>query len=63
MEDDKLYGYMCFYKGEKYPIFAKTTLEAQTLCAKMIHVKKQYQIAVVLVEDDDGKPVLYSPVD
>ena len=62
MEEDKLYGYLCFYKGKKYPVFATTTLEAQTKCAKQNHIKKQYEITVVLAEKDD-EPVLYRPVD
>lgn len=55
-------GYMCFYKGKQYPVFAETTLEAQTKLAKELRVKKQYQITVVLAEKDN-EPVLYKPVD
>lgn len=55
-------GYMCFYKGKQYPVFAETTYEAQTKLAKELRVKKQYEITVVLAEKND-EPVLYSPVD
>lgn len=43
-------GYLCMYKGKKYEIYADTTLEAQTLLAKQLRVKKEYEISVYLCE-------------
>ena len=32
-------GYICLYKGKQYPVFADTTLKAQTKLAKELRVK------------------------
>ena len=54
-----LNGYVCFYNRKRYEVRARTSLEAQTAAAKFFKVKKAYQIAVVLAEQD-GKPVMHS---
>jgi len=55
-------GYICLYKGKQYPVFADTTLKAQTKLAKELRVKKQYEISVYLAEKE-GEPVTIVAVD
>ena len=54
--EEKLNGYVCFHKGRRFEIYAKTSYDAQQLCAKINKIKKPSEITVVLAEKD-GKTV------
>lgn len=58
-------GYICFYGSKRIEVRAQTTFEAQKIAALELHVplKKRYSITVVLAEDEQGKPVVHTPVD
>lgn len=43
-------GYIGFYKGKRYEVYAETTFEAQKKLAERLNVKKRYKIDVYLVE-------------
>ena len=47
---EKLNGYVCFHKGRRFEVYAKTSLDAQQLCAKINKIKKAHEITVVLAE-------------
>jgi hypothetical protein len=53
-------GYICFHKNKQYEIYAGSTFEAQKKCAAQNHIKKGYEISVILAEKD-GKPVIHIP--
>lgn len=53
-------GYIGFYKGKKFEVYAETTLEAQQKIAKEQRIKKSYEITVVLCEKD-GRQVVHDP--
>ena len=48
--NEQLNGYVCFHKGRRFEIYAKTSYDAQQLCAKINKIKKQSEITVVLAE-------------
>lgn len=52
-------GYVCFYRGKKAEVYAKTSFEAQKKAAEIFKAKKTYEITVVLAEKE-GKPVIHS---
>ena len=54
-------GYVCFYRGKRYEVYAETTYDAQVRCACENRIKKRSEIAVVLAEKD-GKPVVHAPM-
>ena len=51
-------GYVCFYKGKRFEVYADTSYEAQQKCAKENGIKKAYDINVVLAEKG-GKQVTH----
>ena len=51
-------GYIGFYKGKKYEVYAETSLEAQLKLAKQLKVKKEYEISIFLCEKQ-GKEVIH----
>jgi hypothetical protein len=53
-------GYICYYKGKHFEVYANSTYEAQTKCAKENKIKKQYEISVMLAEKD-GNQVTHIP--
>ncbi len=53
-------GYIGFYKGKKYEVYANTTYEAQKLIAEKYKIKKSYEISVYLAEKN-GKEVIHDP--
>jgi hypothetical protein len=55
----ELNGYICFYKGKKFEVYAETSYEAQKLVASKHKIKKSYEITVVLAEKQ-GNPVTHS---
>ena len=57
-----LNGYICFYRGKQFEVYAKTTYEAQQKCAKENGIKKSYEIRVELAEKG-GEPVIHQPQD
>lgn len=58
--DKNLNGYLCFYRGKKYEIYAETTYEAQVKCATENKIKKRTEITVILAERN-GKCVPFTP--
>jgi hypothetical protein len=42
--------YIAFYKGKKVELQANSSYEAQTLAAKMLKVKKSYEVSVMLAD-------------
>jgi hypothetical protein len=48
-------GYVCFYKGKRVEVYAKTSYEAQQKAAAILKVKKSYEITVVLAEKDGAQ--------
>jgi hypothetical protein len=56
------FGYIGFYKGKQYEIYADTTYEAQKKIAEKYGIKDSYNIKVMLAEKD-GKPVVHLPQD
>lgn len=59
---ESLNGYVCFYKGKRHEVHAKTSYEAQQLAAKHFKAKKSYDINVVLAEKN-GEQVTHTAVD
>ncbi len=55
----KLNGYICFHRGRTFEVYAKTSYDAQQLCAKINKIKRASDITVVLAEKD-GKPVIHT---
>lgn len=51
--------YQCFCNGKKVEVKADTTYAAQQEAAKLLKVRKAYQVSVILVEKD-GEPVTHS---
>ena len=47
-------GYIGFYKGKKFEIYANTSYEAQKKIAIEQKIKKSYDITIVLAEKDGG---------
>lgn len=61
MEDKKLNGYVCFYKGKRFEVYSDSSYHAQLKCAAENKIKKSYDITVVLAEKD-GKEVTHTPL-
>jgi hypothetical protein len=55
-------GYICFYKGKQFEVYANTSYEAQRKCAKENNIKKSYEITVVLAEKE-GDQVVHKPIE
>lgn len=53
-------GYVCFWRNNRFEIYADTTYEAQKICAMENKIKKPYEISVVLAEKD-GKQITHIP--
>lgn len=51
-------GYIGFYKGKQYEVYANTSYEAQTKLAAQLKAKKAYEIAIYLAEVD-GEAVIH----
>ena len=49
-------GYVAFYKGKRFSLYAPTAFEAQQAAAKYFKARKAYEVAVVLAEVK-GEPV------
>lgn len=58
--ENKLNGYVCFYKGNRYEIYAESSFAAQCMCAANHNIKKRYDITVILAEKN-GKAVTHTP--
>ena len=54
-------GYICYYKGKTFEIYADSPFDAQKKCAKENNIKAQYNIAVMLAEKD-GVQVTHLPL-
>lgn len=54
-------GYVCFYRGKRFEVYADTTYQAQTKVAQQNKIKKQYEITVVLAEKN-GEQVTHIAV-
>ena len=55
-------GYVCFYKTKRIEVYSDTSYHAQIEAARLLRVKKTYEITVVLAEKDD-KQVTHTPID
>jgi hypothetical protein len=57
-------GYICFYKNQKYEVYAETSHEAQKKATTHFKVKsnKAYMITVILAEND-GKQITHKTSD
>lgn len=49
-------GYVCFYKGKRYEVYAETPYDAQVRCACENKIKRRQDITVILAEKG-GEPV------
>lgn len=56
----KQYGYVCFWKGKRFEVYAESSYAAQKKCAEQYKIKKAHEITVVLAEKD-GQPVVHIP--
>jgi len=54
-------GYICYYKGKTFEIYADSTFEAQKKCAIDNNIKKRYEISVMLAEKN-GVQVTHIPL-
>lgn len=52
-------GYIYFYKGKEYEVYAETTYAAQKQTAEKLKLKRSWEITVILAEKD-GNPVIHS---
>ena len=52
-------GYVCFYKGKRYEVYAETVYDAQVRCACENRIKRRQDIAVILAERN-GEPVTHT---
>jgi len=62
MQRIELLGYVCFWRGKRFEVFAETSYAAQKKVAAEHKIKRQHEITVVLAEKD-GKPVTHVAVD
>lgn len=53
-----MFRYVCFYRGRRLEVYAKSAYEAQELAAKQFKAKKSYEVSVILAEKD-GKAVVH----
>lgn len=51
------YTYECFYKDKRCTVQAQSSLEAQKLAEAILRPRKRFDVTVVLVADQTGKPV------
>lgn len=61
-DDEKLNGYIGYYKGKQFETRAKSSYDAQQQIAKEHNIKKSYEITIVLAEKG-GEPVTHKPQD
>ena len=61
-EAKKMYGYVCFYKGQRIEVYATSSFDAQESAAKILKVKAKnsYQVSVYLAERPNGETVTHS---
>lgn len=52
--------YVCFYKGKRLEIHARTSYEAQEKAAKLFKAKKSWSVTVVLA-GKHNKQVVHTP--
>ena len=55
-------GYVCFYKGRRFEVYAETSYAAQQKAAAHFKAKKSYEVTVMLAEQN-GKSVTHTAVD
>jgi hypothetical protein len=55
-------GYVGFYKGKRYEVYAESLLAARDKIAELAKAKKAYEVNVVLAEKD-GEVVVHSPAE
>jgi hypothetical protein len=53
-------SYLCFWRGKKVEVKAKTSYDAQTEAGLRMKVKRPYEITTMLVELADGTEVTHS---
>ena len=52
-------GYVCFYKGKRYEVYAETSYEAQVRCACENKIRRRQDITVILAEKG-GEQVVHT---
>jgi hypothetical protein len=45
-------GYIAYYKGKQFKIYAETSYKAQQEVARIHKIKKAYEITIMLAEKD-----------
>jgi len=53
-------GYIGFYKGKRFEVYANSTYEAQCKIAEQHKIKKRYEITIVLAEKNNEQ-VTHTP--
>jgi len=56
-------GYVCFYNRKRVEVRAETPQRAQAEAARMLRVKRPWEVTVVLAERADGSEVVHTPAD
>ena len=59
MTDEKLNGYICFYRGKRIEVRAATLLAARDKAAAQFKARKAYEVTAVLAETADGNTVVH----
>ena len=54
-------GYICFYRGKRFEVYAETTFKAQEKCAKENKLKHRHEITVMLAEKN-GEQITHKPM-
>ncbi len=53
-------GFVAFYKGAEYHVYAATLLKARDIVAKHCKAKKAYDINIMIAEREDGSEVIHT---
>jgi hypothetical protein len=61
MSAGQFYGYVAFYKGQRWELRAASTRQAQTIAAVHFGAPRPRDVSVMLAEEPDGKPVVHKP--
>ena len=56
-----MFGYVCFYRGERIEVRALRSFDAQEIAAKIFKAKKSWEVAVRLAEKPNGEEVVHVP--
>jgi hypothetical protein len=53
-------GYVCFHNRKRVEVRAETSQRAQTEAARLLRVKRVWEVTVVLAEKADGTEVIHT---